>query len=146
MLPYDSFLIDGPWLTSIGWALGKITRRFVPDEAKRRKANNALGFTTLAIFYITSISLYFNLEWTRWIWEMCKGGFGARLDDQLGRLQVRPRKRYPQGTRHRGSPLRHLSPVAEGRLRAGGKTRGHALRGAGISVLRDIIELPHANR
>ena len=76
MLPYDSFLIDGPWLTSIGWALGKITRRFVPGEAKRMKANNALGFTTLAIFYITSISLYFNLEWTRWIWEMCKADSG----------------------------------------------------------------------
>ena len=71
MLPYDSFLIDGPWLLSIGWALGKITRRLVRDEAKRKKANRALSLATLGIFYITSISLYFNLEWTRWIWEMC---------------------------------------------------------------------------
>lgn len=76
MLPYDSFLIDGPWLLSIGWALGKITRRFTPDEAKRKKANQGLSIATLAIFYITSISLYFNKEWTRWIWEMCKADSG----------------------------------------------------------------------
>ena len=76
VLPYDSFLIDGPWLLSIGWLLGKITRRFVPDENRRRKINRALSLTTLASFYATSISLYFNLEWTRWIWEMCKADSG----------------------------------------------------------------------
>ena len=76
MLPYDSFLIDGPWLLSIGWVLAKITRRFSPSEEKRKKANQGLSLTTLAIFYITSISLYFNLEWTRWIWEMCKAESG----------------------------------------------------------------------
>lgn len=71
MLPYDSFLIDGPWLLSLGWALGKATRRLVPDDARRRKANRGLSLATLFIFYLTSVSLYFNLEWTRWIWEMC---------------------------------------------------------------------------
>ena len=71
LLPYDSFLIDGPWLVSIGWLLGKIVNRFVEDADKNRKLKLFLGVATIAMFYITSISLYFNLEWTRWIWEMC---------------------------------------------------------------------------
>jgi hypothetical protein len=76
MIPYDSFLIDGPWLLSLGWLYGKITRRLIRDEEKRKRANRCLSFITLALFYATSISLYFNLEWTRWIWEMCKAESG----------------------------------------------------------------------
>jgi len=71
LLPYDSFLIDGPWLLSVGWILGKILNKFVEDEDDKKKAKFWLSFATIAIFYITSISLYFNMEWTRWIWEMC---------------------------------------------------------------------------
>ena len=71
LLPYDSFLIDGPWLVSIGWLLGKILNKFVEDENSNKKLKGLLGFATIIVFYITSISLYFNLEWTRWIWEMC---------------------------------------------------------------------------
>lgn len=71
LLPYDSFLIDGPWLVSIGWVLGKIVNKFAKDADENKKARLLLSVATIAIFYITSISLYFNLEWTRWIWEMC---------------------------------------------------------------------------
>jgi hypothetical protein len=71
LLPYDSFLIDGPWLLSIGWILGKIVNKVASDEDQNKKAKLFLSAATIAIFYITSISLYFNLEWTRWIWEMC---------------------------------------------------------------------------
>jgi hypothetical protein len=71
LLPYDSFLIDGPWLVSIGWLLGKILNKFVEDENANKKARSFLGIATVVMFYVTSISLYFNLEWTRWIWEMC---------------------------------------------------------------------------
>ncbi|MBU1670012.1 MAG: hypothetical protein KKF41_12270 [Actinobacteria bacterium] len=71
VLPYDSFLIDGPWLVSIGWVLGKIVNKFAKDADENKKARLLLSVATIAIFYITSISLYFNLEWTRWIWEMC---------------------------------------------------------------------------
>lgn len=71
MLPYDSFLIDGPWLLSIGWVLGKIVNKMVDDEEKSKSAKMFLGLATIAIFWITSVSLYFNMEWTRWIWEMC---------------------------------------------------------------------------
>jgi len=70
-LPYDSFLIDGPWLVSIGWLIGKLTNKFVEDEDQNKKTKWFLGVATIAVFYITSISLYFNMEWTRWIWEMC---------------------------------------------------------------------------
>jgi hypothetical protein len=71
LLPYDSFLIDGPWLLSIGWILGKIVNKFQADQEKNKKSKMLLSAATIAIFYITSVSLYFNLEWTRWIWEMC---------------------------------------------------------------------------
>lgn len=71
LLPYDSFLIDGPWLVSLGWIMGKIVNKFVEDADQNKKTKWGLGIATILIFYITSISLYFNLEWTRWLWEMC---------------------------------------------------------------------------
>ncbi len=70
-MPYDSFLIDGPWLLCIGWVLGKIVNKMVDDEEKSKSAKRFLGLATIATFWITSVSLYFNMEWTRWIWEMC---------------------------------------------------------------------------
>ncbi|MDY6796135.1 MAG: hypothetical protein SWK76_12800 [Actinomycetota bacterium] len=76
MIPYDSFLIDGPWLASLGWMYEKITGRFFADEVKRDKARKFLDVATIGAFYVTSISLYFNLEWTRWIWEMCRAESG----------------------------------------------------------------------
>ena len=71
MLPYDSFLIDGPWLLSIGWILGKIVNKLVDDEAQNQKVKWYLSVATIAMCYITSVALYLNMEWTRWIWEMC---------------------------------------------------------------------------
>jgi len=71
MIPYDSFLIDGPWLASLGWFYGKLTNRLFGDAEKRDKARKFLNLATIGSFYLTSISLYFNLEWTRWLWEMC---------------------------------------------------------------------------
>ena len=75
MIPYDSFLIDGPWLASLGWVYGKATN-LIKDDGKRNKVRKCLNLTTVGSFYITSISLYFNMEWTRWIWEMCKAESG----------------------------------------------------------------------
>jgi len=71
LIPFDSFLIDGPWLVSIGWIIGKIMNKYVEDEEQNKRAKGILGFLTIAVFWITSISLYLNLSWTRWIWEMC---------------------------------------------------------------------------
>lgn len=76
MIPYDSFLIDGPWLLSLGWLYAKVTSRAIEDEEKRDKVRRFLDLATIGSFYVTSISLYFNLEWTRWIWEMCKAESG----------------------------------------------------------------------
>ena len=76
MIPYDSFLIDGPWLASLGFVYSKLTGRLFKDEEKRDKARKFLDVATIGAFYVTSISLYFNLEWTRWIWEMCKAESG----------------------------------------------------------------------
>ena len=75
MLPYDSFLIDPPWLVSLGFLYGKVTDK-IADEEKKAKVRKLLDISTIGIFYVTSISLYFNLEWTRWLWEMCKADSG----------------------------------------------------------------------
>ena len=48
----------------------------VEDPDKNKKTRSVLSFITILLFYVTSISLYFNLEWTRWIWEMCKAESG----------------------------------------------------------------------
>ncbi|MBC7230348.1 MAG: hypothetical protein H5T74_08165 [Actinobacteria bacterium] len=76
MLPYDSFLIDPPWLVSLGYLYARGTERLVRDEEKRAKVRKFLDLATIGVFYVTSISLYFNLEWTRWIWEMCRAESG----------------------------------------------------------------------
>jgi hypothetical protein len=76
LLPYDSFLIDPPWLASLGYVYARITDKFVKDEESKVKVRKFLDRSTIGVFYITSVSLYFNLEWTRWIWEMCKAESG----------------------------------------------------------------------
>ena len=76
MLPYDSFLIDPPWLVSLGWVYAKATDRLVEDEERRRKVRKFLDLSTIGVFYVTSVSLFFNREWTRWIWEMCRAESG----------------------------------------------------------------------
>jgi hypothetical protein len=55
LLPYDSFLIDGPWLLSIGWIMGKILNKAVADADDRKKAQLGLSIATIVIFYVTSI-------------------------------------------------------------------------------------------
>jgi len=71
LLPYDSFLIDAPWLVSFGWIFGKLVNRWIEDEKQNKRARKFLSAVTLLCFYVTSISLYFNLEWVRWLWRMC---------------------------------------------------------------------------
>ncbi len=64
-----SFLIDPPWLYATGRAYG----RLMPEETP---AASAVSKTTLGVFLATSISLYFNLSWTRRIWEACRAADG----------------------------------------------------------------------
>lgn len=70
MIPFDSFLLDPPMLFAGGVILG----RLLGDgrgSAGCRSTLQALEVLTIAVFWGTSISLYLNKEWTRWIWEMC---------------------------------------------------------------------------
>lgn len=76
MIPYDSFLIDPPWLVSIGYLYAVVTQKAVKDHWKRARIRKLLDAATLGAFYITSVSLYYNREWTRWIWEMCRAESG----------------------------------------------------------------------
>jgi hypothetical protein len=69
VIPYDSFLLDPPMLVGSGYLTARITRRLTP--AARARARRVLGLATITGFWVTSVSLYLNLEWTRWIWEMC---------------------------------------------------------------------------
>ena len=74
MIPFDSFLLDPPMLVGSGFLAARITRGLSPD--RRRQARWILGTGTMAVFWITSVSLYLNREWTRWIWEMCRAESG----------------------------------------------------------------------
>lgn len=74
MIPYDSFLIDPFLLMAFGliirWASG-----FVATTAKARFTTIVSVFV-MACFWFTSVSLYFDLEWSRWIWELCGAASG----------------------------------------------------------------------
>ncbi len=74
MIPFDSFLLDPPMLVGSGWLGARLTRRL--DPWHRTRARRMLAAATMAIFWGTSVSLYLNLEWTRWIWEMCRAESG----------------------------------------------------------------------
>ena len=61
-----SFLIDPPWL----YANGRIAAE-LPEPAQK-----PLTAATVGLFLVTSVSLYFNAPWTRWIWRMCRAQDG----------------------------------------------------------------------
>jgi hypothetical protein len=63
-----SFLIDPPLLVGTGALIEKIT----DDEESARR----LEQLTIAGFLATSISLYLNAPWTRWIAAMCQADSG----------------------------------------------------------------------
>ncbi len=41
-----------------------------------KRSADALARIVLAGFLVTSVSLYLNLRWTRWIWELCRADSG----------------------------------------------------------------------
>jgi hypothetical protein len=81
-----SFLIDPPWL----YANGHIAAR-VPERAQR-----PLLAGTLAVFLVTSISLYLNRPWTRWIWRLCRASDGRDWMLNSGVLRIDPRATGPR--------------------------------------------------
>lgn len=69
MIPYDSFLVDPPLLFGSGFLTGRLFGR-------RGRVARGVEAGTLAVFWATSVSLYLNLPWTRWIWEMVRADSG----------------------------------------------------------------------
>jgi len=61
-----SFLVDPPLLV----ASGAVIERAAPDDATARR----LEAGVLGVFVVTSVSLYANARWTRWLARLC----GAR--------------------------------------------------------------------
>jgi len=74
LIPFDSFLLDPLLLYFTGILLVGITSRIVKWRWKNSIA--LLSLLTLAVFWGTSVSLFFDLEWTRWIWEMSGASSG----------------------------------------------------------------------
>ena len=63
-----SFLVDPPLLVASGAA---IARGGLPPAVSRRAEQAVVG-----IFIATSVSLYFDREWTRGLWELCRARSG----------------------------------------------------------------------
>ncbi len=82
-----SFLIDGPWLYANGRAIAEL-----PEETQE-----PLAAATIGVFLITSISLYLNLGWTRWIWELCRARSGRDWMVNSGVLSIDETRIGPRG-------------------------------------------------
>ena len=65
-----SFLVDPPLLI----ASGAVIEEAVSSEALPEGAATAVERTLVAVFLVTSVSLYVEAGWTRWLWRAC----GAR--------------------------------------------------------------------
>jgi hypothetical protein len=63
-----SFLVDPPLLLGSGAAI----EATVDDERLAHRLESAV----LAVFLITSISLYCNAPWTRWLARLCRADTG----------------------------------------------------------------------
>src|SRR5438132_3702920 len=63
-----SFLIDPPLLLASGAAI----ERIAPDDRLARVGEGAV----LGVFLATSIGLYANASWTRWLWKACRADSG----------------------------------------------------------------------
>ncbi len=68
-MPYDSFLLDPLLLLFTGWCVSLLLSR--QRVHIRPVVMKGTVIVTLIVYWGTSVSLYFDLEWTRWLWEMC---------------------------------------------------------------------------
>jgi hypothetical protein len=67
-----SFLIDPPLLYSGGRTYARATRRLEPSLAR----DVTVGVAYMGVFWIVSIGLYFDRDWTRPVWKMCRAASG----------------------------------------------------------------------
>ena len=63
-----SFLADPPMLVASGVAIERVAR----DERTARVAGRAV----VATFLVTSIGLYVEAPFTRWLWRLCRARSG----------------------------------------------------------------------
>ena len=63
-----SFLVDPPMLVASGVGIG----RLAPDERTARAAERVV----LAAFLVTSVGLYVEAPFTRWLWQLCRARSG----------------------------------------------------------------------
>ena len=73
-MPYDSFLLDPFLLFITGFCMAWIASKRPPHV--RPLIFRLMFVVTMIIYWGTSVSLYFDLEWTRWLWEMCGAATG----------------------------------------------------------------------
>src|SRR3954462_3118858 len=83
-----SFLIDPPWL----YANGRTYARIAPPD----QAADAPGAATVGALLVTSLSLYLNRPWTRWIWRMCRAQDGRDWMLNSGVLRFDHRRAGPR--------------------------------------------------
>lgn len=75
-----SFLADPPML----FATGALIERAVEDPHRARQ----LELATAAVFVGTSVSLYLERRWTRWLWKMCRASSGRDWMVNSGVLHI----------------------------------------------------------
>lgn len=63
-----SFLVDPPMLVASGAAIGVLA----PDERTARAATRVV----VATFLVTSVGLYVEAPFTRWLWRLCRARSG----------------------------------------------------------------------
>ncbi|MEW5945847.1 MAG: hypothetical protein AB1742_06575 [bacterium] len=68
-MPYDSFLLDPFLLYASGVALVGVSSRALKWRWKWFLP--AACAAVMAIFWVCSVSLYFDLPWIEWMWRMC---------------------------------------------------------------------------
>jgi hypothetical protein len=86
-----SFLIDAPWLYTNGQAYA----RLAPESAQGGVAK-AAGAGTVAAFWIVSVSLYLNRDWTDPIAKACRADNGRDWMLNSGVLRLDHRRAGPR--------------------------------------------------
>ncbi|MHB8671621.1 MAG: hypothetical protein ACYDAD_13865 [Acidimicrobiales bacterium] len=114
-----SFLVDPPLLVAGGAAASRLVR----DERSRTRVERAV----LAVFLGTSISLYLNARWTRWLWRLC--GAESGRDWMLNSGVAHFEHRAPRPAVHAAAAV--LFATYPSWYRLGGRLGGRRGRGPG---------------
>lgn len=75
------------------FATGALIERAVDDPHRARQ----LELATAAVFVGTSVSLYLERRWTRWLWKMCRASSGRDWMVNSGVLHIDTEKVGPRG-------------------------------------------------